>query len=666
MSDITRIRQNVELMASKGAPISDIDGYLAIEGLTPESFKQALTPDRSDTALKYSAGSGLANLIDLPGRTVTAAGNLMRMGAGYLGNKAGILTPEQMPQPMDPTSLDFANPAARKLGLVNDQYAPQDGVGHITDLTTQAFTGGGINPAAIGRNLISGMVRPVLRDVIATGLSGAGAGTGVAIANNIDTGNQSLNTGLQAGIPMLTGAAGMPVAARGTAGDRSAAALRGVTPNQIETAKRIQATANKLGSPVTGYEAIQSATGINPKMQTQQRIAEQSDAAATNLTPMMQARPDRNSIIMDNVTAGISPKERFPDSLAGKLQDAAQSALTRARQVGDQKAQPYYDLSSNNPTNVVPFQSWQMMAADDGVMAALKAVKNDPYSGLQNVPPGSMMWLDQAKKWLDGKIEVSRREGDQFAVKQMELARQKIIAAADTAFPIYAKARSTFEDHMNDVVNPMQQGQVGKLSRSDNFPQQSETLLPNAPSDVTPSVVTKTASTIGAEDPSILARFLAQDLRRKYNEQAQNTVSGEPVGGGARFAANVAGNEGQRGNLIAALRGAGSDAVPMLEALDVFQAQGMKPPVNSATAANAAEMGMMGSLFSPIKSAQKLVEKWTHGWASKDLAKALTDPDSVQRLQELARINGTYSPMKQQMLIQMLMANPTNEQAQGN
>jgi hypothetical protein len=662
MTDFARIKANVELMASKGAPPEHINDYLHREGLTADQFKARVQGMSDgglmDTALKYSAGSGVANLLDTPGRGLTAAYNLEQMGKGVITGR-----PQDYPT-VDPAMLDFANRGLRKVGAIDDAYAPTTKLGRVVDFGTQAITGGGVNPVAVGKNLVRGSIAPVVRDITAAGASGIGAGIGSNIAEDLPTGNGSADNAIKVGLTTLGGMVpGGIIAARGTAGDRVAAATKGVTPEQWTEADRIARLAAQLKNPVTGYEAIQKVTGANPKMQTQQRITEQSDAAAKGLTQMMQNRPKANAATIENAVSQIAPAERFPDTLAGTLQNAATDAITAARKSGNAAASPFYANSSNNLANRVPSNTWNMLASDDGVMAALDAVKKDPYSGLQSAQEGSLKWLDQAKKHLDGQIEVARRAGDNYTASQMSEARDKIIAAADTAFPDYAKARAIVAKNMQENVFPLEQGQVGKLSRSDDFKAQSSTLLPDAPADVTPDVVRSTAGTIGQQDPDILKRFLAQDIRRKFNEANQQNVGGENVFGGSKFAANVAGNPAQEANLMAAIESSGAPTQPFNDALDIFRAQGFKPAVNSATSANIGETGMMGGtklsdmILHPIQTAGKLNEYWRNSGASSDLAKALiAGPDTVLRLEEMARANGVYDPIKQQLLINTLLA----------
>ena len=64
----------------------------------------------------------------------------------------------------------------------------------------------------------------------------------------------------------------------------------------------------------------------------------------------------------------------------------------------------------------------------------------------------------------------------------------------------------------------------------------------------------------------------------------------------------------------------------------------------------------------PIHAIPNAVDSWRNGWATKDLARALASGgDSVGLIDELARTNGTFNPFKQQMLADLLVANPLNK-----
>lgn len=645
--DLSKL-SDADLQALQAGDMSKVsDGGLhVISGEAPPLWKTALN----------GVPKGAAGLADTITNAPENLWNMSKMGFGAAAAAAGHseLAPSVTAPP------ERAKDLLTQMGIIRPDAEPTDAVGRVVDMTTQALGGGGLNPAAIVRNAGRGAILPIARDVAAATASGAGSGVGQEVASKFDTGNEAANNALRIAAGTVGGSApGTLLAARGTAGDRASAALNGVTPEQLALAKALQDKARAAGSPVTGYEAIQAQTGLNPKMQTQQRVAEQSDAAAGTLTPMMQGRPAANAQVADNAISTIAPLNPAPDVLAGRMATTAKTAISDARQAGNAQAGPYYASTTGNPNARIPSSDWNNLSADPLVQKALTAVKNDPVYGVTNAAEGSVAWLDAAKKWMDDQAGSATLRGENNASRMYTGGTKDVTATADAHFPDYAKARQIVADNMRNVVVPMQEGQVGKLSRSDDFRQQAEALLPEKPMDVTPSVVRKTVDTLGTVDPNIAPELIAQHLRATFNEANGGGIGNNPMGG-YNFAKKVADNPTQRENLVEALRASGKSPTPLTDSLDIFQAQGMKPTVNSATAANVAEgsalgAGPLSALTRPIRAIPAMADAWRNGLATKALAKALSDPESVQRLQELARANGSYSPLKQQMLINLLL-----------
>lgn len=637
-----------------------------IEAAIKNEIIPAHAPSYWDT-FKNAVPKGAAGIVDSVLNVGPNTWNLGKMAIGSTMNAMG--RPDLAPDVTPPQQL--ANEAGRGLGLIKDSAEPVDLPGRFVDMAGQVLGGGGINPGAIARSAARGAIKPIVRDVAAAGASSVGAATGQELARNADFGGDGANALAQAVLTFGGGAAaGGAAASRGTAGDRAAAAIKGVTPEQIAAARATMDKATAAGSPITPYEAIQSVTGMNPKMQTQQRVAEQSDAAAHSLTPMMQARPANNTALFNKTADSIAPANPLPDTLAGRLQGAAQGAIDAARNNGNAKAAPYYAKSSNDPTATIPPHDWNTVASDPAIAWALDQVKRNPLGGMQNAKEGSIQWLDAAKKFLDSKGIALGQAGERYFAGQAKTGARQITDAIDPVNPAYAKARAVVADNMQNVVTPMEASQVGKLSRSDDFGQQTAALLPEKPLDVTPQVIDRTASTIGAQDPTILRDVLAQHLRGQFNEANQSNIAGPNVFGGSKFAAKIGGNPGQADNLNAAVTASGGDAKALADALDVFKAQGMKPAVNSATASNLNEASLLGGqkltdvVMRPWRAIPGAVDNWRNGWSTKALAEALASPTGLETIQELARMNGAYSPSKQQVLANILRATPESSATQ--
>lgn len=734
------------------------------------------TPGRMDTfvnALPKGAAGFADSIINTPENVM----NLGKMAFGTAATAVG--RPDLAPDVKAPPARIDA--MGRQAGIIRNSAEPTDAAGRIIDMVGQTFGGGGINPVQAVRNVAGARLLPLARDVSAATFSGTGAGIGSEYADNFKTGNESADTAIKAGLTFLGGAAPSTlIASRGTAGDRAAAALSGVTPKQMELAQALMDKAGKNGTPITAYEAIQAVTGINPKMQTQQRVTEQSDAAGKRLTPMMQARPDANAAMFGKVADTVAPMERHPDMLAGQLQKTAQDAIKAAQEARSQAANPMYRAQRNSDAEAMQAQEvipqlegavTDRLKSRDGavnISGQLQGLQNDmtqaakdfhPVAGMPGFPARYVPHTAVAKQAGEGAGEataVARQRlaearaaetklnaaADLLAQKNLPEIRQKVGALLseldhqikvlgptveglhlralrdeiapkgvpivypsqlesvyrnnrnkletgpfttsedrtragilgpqvqslksliNEVSPSIAEGRQKYADASRDVVDPLKLGQVGKLARSDDFRQQVGTLLPEAPLDVTPSVVKRTADTLGAQDPNILARTLAQYLRGTFNEANQSNTGGQNVFGGAKFAAKVAGNPTQEQNLVQAVKSSGARPDPLQDALAIFRAQGMKPPVNSATTANAAEAAKMGGMVSlltrPITAVPHMVDNWRNGWATKTLAEVLSDPAGLKLIRELARENGTYSPAQQQLMVNLLNANRAN------
>jgi hypothetical protein len=628
--------------------------------------KSTAPPSRIGT-FGNSLVKGAAGFGDMIGNGLVNTSNLLI--AGY-GATKGALGGKDLPDLIPSDALSGYSKIGHATGLIKPEREPTDALGRVIDVTGQVIGGGGVNPAAAARSLSRGAVLPVVRDVVAATAGGVGAGLGAEAVRNVKTGSDTLDRTIKAIVPILTGAAPSAVlSSRGTAGDRTSAALSGVTEEQLRMAKAIQEKANAAGTPVTGYEAIQAVTGINPKMQTQQRVTEQSDAAAP-LTSMMQKRPENNAAYFERVAGGIAPKEALPDTLAGQLRTSAEGAINEARQSGNAAAKPYYDVARQ--TKLSPAQA-SATVFEPALNMAIEKVRKDPLNHAYGKPANSVEVIDAAKKYLDDIGSSASMSGKNSLASNAKSAALTAKNVGIAASPEYGTALQITADNMKNVVEPMKNSQVGKLSRSDEFKAQAGALLPENPMDVTPSVVDRTIRTVSQQDPDVVRKFLAQYLRGTFNESSGGGV-GNNAFGGYQFAKKVADNPGQKENLIQALKSSGANPAGISDALDIFRAQGMKPPVNSATTANATEAAAMGqkkmidAILHPVSVAPGYLagktDAWRNGMSTKEMAKALSDPNSIQRLEELARANGTYNPLTQQMLAQMILASRANSATQ--
>lgn len=177
MADLARIKRNVAKMASQNAPMEDIDGYIASEGVSVDDVRN-FNPNAAPAEDK----SGIANTIDAFGRAaanMASAGWADEIGAGarYLGGKVFPWQPEvtydQALQEVrgEDKALADAHPIADTAGKV----AGVVGLG-------KGLTRAGLSPTSraidAGASLNKTALASALEGMILGGVQGAGDAEG--------------------------------------------------------------------------------------------------------------------------------------------------------------------------------------------------------------------------------------------------------------------------------------------------------------------------------------------------------------------------------------------------------------------------------------------------------------------------------------------------------
>jgi butyrate kinase len=190
--------------------------------------------------------------------------------------------------------------------------------------------------------------------------------------------------------------------------------------------------------------------------------------------------------------------------------------------------------------------------------------------------------------------------------------------------------------------------------------------MPKAPVALYGKDITRAVDLLRRKDPEAVPAFVRQQLEANFNEAAQNLQSGPNQMGGPKFVANIAGNQQQRENLrTLIMESSGMQAYQGFEKfMDTMEAQGQRLPANSATAFNEMARQEMGAGFlskaaTPLQPSRvaKFFEEYQMGNNSKKLAEMLVDPDSVNKLEKLAR-TGPKS-LKRQAIVNSLLSGYT-------
>jgi hypothetical protein len=344
-----------------------------------------------------------------------------------------------------------------------------------------------------------------------------------------------------------------------------------------------------------------------------------SPRAPTSATPFNLQQTGKEVIggAKANLTKSVDPFYQQGFSQMGILPEADIKALRAKPKVGD--------------------------AIDD----AISHVTTDAYSGVKGLPANDPRVLNAAKIYLDAQYTKftdplagslnSTKAGNAFG------GSREIDAYLNAKSPAYAQGSKNFEVAQKTQIGPMKAGPVGQIAEGQVG---GDILMPTKPIALYPADIKRTADLLRRKDPEALPDWTRQQLEGIFNETTQKLSTGENQFGGPKFASTIAGNKQQRDNLRTLVTETGGmQAWQGFENfLDVAEAQGQRMPANSATAFNEMAKGELGrgivskglTLFKP-SNLVNWAENMQLGRNADMLAKMLTDPDSVAKLEQLAR-----------------------------
>jgi len=365
----------------------------------------------------------------------------------------------------------------------------------------------------------------------------------------------------------------------------------------------------------------------------------------------MAGRPEANRQAFGVTVEGISPNAptsatpRNLEKTAGNVIKGAETSLTS-------NVEPYFKEAGKQ---AVPNIDIAGMLQNPRIADAVETVRSTGTYGVKNEPANSVKTLIAAKQYLDDQYskQMNAMTGaEKNAARVTWSANRQLDDYLNAVSPEYARGSQKFEVAQKTQMTPLRQGQVGQIAEGDVS---RNVLMPAAPISLYPADIKRTADLLRRKDPAALPDWTRQNLEGIFNETTQKLATGENQFGGPKFAATIAGNKAQRDNLRTLVTETGGmQAWQGFERfLDVAEAQGQRLPANSATSFN--EMiknelgsGVVSKALTPFKPSNLVTwaENLQLGRNADMLAKMLTDPDSVAKLQELA-ITGPRSAKAQ-------------------
>lgn len=410
---------------------------------------------------------------------------------------------------------------------------------------------------------------------------------------------------------------------------------------------------NSRGVALTGPEAIAQAQSGASALPNLQRVVEGSVEGRAATAPFFSARPGQIDTAVDEVLNLISPQSANPSTLGPRAATAAEDVIDQTRQGINATTRPLYDAAA---PQLIPDAQFIRINSDPRFQLALERLRNNP-----ELAPDYAALPDNAIGVVDAVTKDMFSRGEAMANRANPLygpeAGARNTSGAATARDIardparggsadYDAALTQQADLRQTVLDPLQQGPIGRIAAASDTPTAGNAILPQNPMTGSGDETIDAVRRLVAQDPETTTGLIRQNLGDRYAMAATDTQEGANEFVGAKYHKDVAGNRPRRETLDAVLSALPDQAAAttMPELLDVLQATGRRKPIGSATEFNRALNADLGA-GSPMGRAINLLKTGGASFLTNagdagtrmmlrnslgTLADLFTDPNSVE------------------------------------
>lgn len=591
-----------------------------------------------DMAKSFGTGAlrGGAAFLGLPGMMNDIADKMVRAG----GKAVGFPVPENAPKPRfdlnPPTQAEILAPLQ---GLL---HTPETRAGKYAQSVGEFVPAAVAGPGGIFGNLIRfGLIPGLTSEAAGQATEGTAFETPARVAGGL--------------IGALGGAAlGRPSTAQGIMGE----ALGGTEAASIRQAETLMREARQRGITLTWPEAIQQVTNSGTKLGDVQRVVESSQAGGAVMRPALAQRAGQVEQAVGNAADQIAAPGMNPFQIGPRTGRAAESVVNEARDIINGVTDPLYRMASRTP---VPAGDMARMRALPGWDEASSAVMGDPQLAryVRGLPENSVGFLNEVKKNLETAADnataplTGRRNMQRAAGYGSDAAAVRETAA--NLSPWYRGALTQQQDLRTRYLDPLVQGPVGRVARSDIPTEQAvDALLPRAPLAGSQGQTGATFRALAAREPEATANVVRQRFENTFNSAGRDLVGGPNEWSGARFRAGLFGDRQARSNFMEALEGASGPAAAREVGglMEILQATGRRQPPGSMTEFNRQMTKAMeggGVIPETVTSAGKLnplgwakdrYQQYRYGANAEGLARLLLNEDAAPIIIDALRPRG--------------------------
>lgn len=432
-----------------------------------------------------------------------------------------------------------------------------------------------------------------------------------------------------------------------------ASATKGVTPAEWNTAAAIHANA---ASRITGPEALAQAGGGNQFLTGLQRVVEQSRGGGPVMGRYMAQRSPANAAAAEMEFGRIAAQPAAPERVAGNLIEGAGKVISAERGAVSAATKPHYEAAAMAPVD--ESKIGPLLTKIDTELAKVGPASEAGKALIafrDRIAPdgkitGNVGALDQIYKEMRDKLAGLPTDANamQAAVKGIigpinrELGTTLTVMNDDLAY-----GRALHGIMTSEKVDPLIKGVIGKIADAIGFGGVRNVLAPgtrDALAEISPRSLATALTAIKREAPEALEGFVRRYLDSMFAEANQDLVAGSNTFGGAKFRAELVGNQQQSENLRTLLEALpnGQNAWPGFKRfLETLQAQGRRAPPGSATEFNKQISQDLGTgkveiAIKPKGYWQDAYERFRFGRNTKELAEIFLNENSVALIKKLA------------------------------
>lgn len=468
MADIARIKSNISKMIAQGAPESDIDSYVAEEGVTPELLRgEAPVSTTADVAKSVGVGlakgtisiaGGIGDMRELLSKGIDAAGSKLGISPDTIesgkniAGRAARMTPIGRVISDAPTSQDIQSKIE---GYTGEFYKPKTTAGEYAQTVGEFLPAAAAGPGRMAPKLASGLIAGLASEAAGQYTKGSAVEPYARVAGAVAGGLS----------PNVLGRAVTPLPSN-PARQRLVDILRdegvtSLTAGQRTGNKSLQYVEDMLGdAPGAG----QAASRIRQRGQEQfTEAATRRAGAGPDASPEVlsqnydrlggefRALSARNDLIPDNqfvtdVVAAARNYRRVPDSQQRQIVQGYIDDIVQHVNTGQMPGPQYQEMRSR-----LSRQANKLRDSDPTLSEALRDMRNALDNAMErSIPAGSpdaQLWRQARREYGAQRTleKAASRAGEATAEGQIVPANLRNAVAAENR-GAYARGEGQFSE----------------------------------------------------------------------------------------------------------------------------------------------------------------------------------------------------------------------------